>query len=132
MSGSEITSSAATFQLRVNAWVETCFSAESSKSPAVRNHRFLEEALELVQACGCTEHEAYQLVEYVFNRPMGEKAQEVGGTMLTLAALCTAHELDININAETELSRVWRCIKQIRAKDAAKPDHSPLPQLRTP
>ena len=39
-------------------------------------HRFLEEALELVQACGATASEAHQLVDYVYGRPVGEPAQE--------------------------------------------------------
>lgn len=93
-----------------------------------RNHRFLEEALELVQSLGCTASEAHQLVDYVFGRPIGEPMQELGGVQVTLAALCFPHGLDMEAAAETELARVWTKIDKIRAKQAAKPKHSPLPQ----
>lgn len=59
-----------------------CFGATISRDKAERNHRFLEEALELVQACGCTESEAAQLVAYVYGRPAGDPPQEVGGVMV--------------------------------------------------
>ena len=46
---------------------------------------------------------------------------------LTLAALCLAQGLDMHAAAETELARIWTKVEQIRAKQAAKPKHSPLP-----
>ena len=115
------------FQGRVAIWMEKCFGEEIAADGVERNHRFLEEAIELVQACGCTASEAHQLVDYVFGRLIGEKAQEVGGVMVTLAALCQAQVLDMKAAGETELARVWTKIEQIRAKQAAKPKHSPLP-----
>ena len=75
------------FQYRVKPWMDKCFGSTISKDRIERNHRFLEEALELVQACECTAEEAHQLVDYVFSRPIGDKPQEVGGVMVTLAAL---------------------------------------------
>ena len=68
-----------------------------------------------------------QLVDYVYNRPAGEVWQEVGGVMVTLAALCLAHEIDMHLAAEVELHRIWGKIEQIRKKQAAKPLHGPLP-----
>ena len=117
------------FQGRVQPWMMACFGAEISADGAERNHRFLEESLELVQACGCTVSEAHQLVEYVYGRPVGERAQEVGGVMVTLAALCLAQGLDMHAAGETELSRIWTKVEAIRAKQAAKPKHSPLPAI---
>ncbi|RQS15519.1 hypothetical protein DIE07_03565 [Burkholderia sp. Bp9002] len=35
-------------------WMLECFGAAIATDRMERNHRFLEEALELVQACGCT------------------------------------------------------------------------------
>ncbi|TES59219.1 hypothetical protein E2N91_11445 [Pseudomonas syringae pv. tomato] len=107
--------------------MEACFGAEISSDRQERNHRFLEEALELVQAGGATADEAHQLVDYVYGRSIGEPAQEVGGVMVTLAALCLANELDMHSAAETELARIWTKVDQIRAKQAAKPAMSPLP-----
>lgn len=117
-----------TFQNRVHPWMMACFGPEISADKIERNHRFLEEALELVQANGCTQSEAHQLVDYVFNRDQGDINQEVGGVMVTLAALCLASGEDMHQAGETELDRIWTKVDQIRAKQAAKPKHSPLPQ----
>lgn len=116
-----------TFQNRVAPWMLACFGDEIASDRVERNHRFLEEALELVQATGCTQSEAHQLVDYVFGRPVGEPTQEVGGVMVTLAALCLAQQMDMHSAGETELARIWTMVEQIRAKQAAKPCHSPLP-----
>lgn len=116
------------FQARVQPWLMACFGEMIAGDREERNHRFLEEALELVQACSCTADEAHQLVDYVFGRPAGEKGQEVGGVMVTLAALCLAQGLDLHDEAETELARIWTKVEQICAKQAAKPKYSPLPE----
>lgn len=116
------------FQARVAPWMQKCFGAEISRDREERNHRFLEEALELVQACGCERYEAMQLVDYVYERPTGETEQEIGGVMVTLAALCLAQNADMHECGETELARIWTAIDKIRAKQAAKPKHSPLAQ----
>lgn len=116
------------FQARVQPWMMACFGPEISADGIERNHRFLEEALELVQALGCSRSEAHQLVDYTFDRPLGDPKQEVGGVMVTLAAFCLAHGLDMAALGETELARIWTKVEQIRAKQAAKPKHSPLPQ----
>lgn len=116
------------FQARVQPWMLECFGAEIAADSIERNHRFFEEATELVQACGMTASEAHQLVDYVFARPTGEKHQEIGGVMVTLAALCLAQGEDMHAAGETELARVWTKVEQIRAKQAAKPKHSPLPE----
>lgn len=119
------------FQDRVQPWLMSCFGEMIAGDREERNHRFLEEALELVQACGCTASEAHQLVDYVFGRDVGDPPQEVGGVMVTLAALCLANDLDMHANGETELARIWTKVEAIRAKQAAKPKHSPLPQAAT-
>jgi len=116
------------FQDKVESWMNACFGPEISADIQERNHRFIEEALELVQANGCTASEAHQLVDYVYRRDQGDINQEVGGVMVTLAALCSAVGVDMKQSGEVELRRVWRKIDQIRAKQAAKPKHSPLPQ----
>lgn len=116
------------FQQRVQPWMLACFGEMIAGDREERNHRFLEEALELVQSTGCTASEAHQLVDYVYGRSVGEPAQEVGGVMVTLAALCLANGLDMHAAAETELARIWTKVEQIRAKQAAKPKHSPLPE----
>jgi hypothetical protein len=120
------------FQQRVDPWLLACFGEAIARDTGERNHRFLEEALELAQANGCTASEAYQLVDYTFGRPIGEAAQEVGGVMVTLAALCLARGIDMHAAAETELARIWTMVEKIRTKQAAKPKHSPLPEHAAP
>ncbi len=115
------------YQSRVMAWMRACFKPAHIIDTRTRGHRFLEEALELVQAGGCTKDEAIRLVEYVYNRPVGVIAQEVGGTMVTLAALCSAFHTDLFWCADTELERCWTNIAKIRAKQDLKPDFGPEP-----
>ena len=117
------------FQDRVKPWMQACFGPEISADRIERNHRFLEEALELVQANGCTASEAHQLVDYVFGRNVGELNQEAGGVMVTFAALCLASNLDMHAAGETELARISepQTMARVRAKQATKPKHSPLP-----
>lgn len=119
--------SALTYQQRVQKWLVSCFGETVAGDKQERNHRFLEEALELAQACNCTREEALQLVDYVYGRPIGEPAQEVGGVMVTLVGLCSANGISLDKAAETELCRVWTKVEQIRAKHAAKPKFSALP-----
>jgi hypothetical protein len=116
------------FQNRVDPWLQKCFCKVIAADTVERNHRFIEEALELVQACGMPKTDAHSLVEYVYGRPCGELSQEVGGVMVTLAALCIARGTDMHADAEKELARIWTKVDVIRAKQAAKPRGSALPE----
>ncbi len=120
------------FQSKVRPWLLACFGEIIAGDREERNHRFLEEALELVQACGCTAREAHQLVDYTYGREVGFPPQEVGGVMVTLAALCLANDLDMHAAGWVELDRIWGKVEQIRAKQAAKPKYSPLPESPHP
>lgn len=126
------------FQDAVDAFMQACFGAAISADRPERSHRFVEESLELGQALGCTREAAHQLVDYVFSRPVGEPRQEVGGVMVTLAALCNANsvdegggrialDLDIETCGEEELARCWTIIDRIREKRLTKPKLGPLP-----
>jgi hypothetical protein len=117
-----------TFQSRVAEWLADCFGRNSALDGDERLHRFLEEALELAQASGCTRDDATQLVNYVFSRPPGDLALEVGGVMVTLAGLCEASRVNLEDAAELELARNRSRTEEIRAKRARKRMGSPLPQ----
>lgn len=117
----------APFQARVRPWLMACFGPEIAADKVERNHRFIEESLELVQSLGCSREDCHRLVDYVFGRPAGDPPQELGGVMTTLAALSLANGLDMDDAADVELARVWAKIDKIRAKQAAKPHGSPLP-----
>ena len=116
------------FQCAVDNWMDACFGEPIKSDLLERADRFCEEALELCQTMpGFSADRAHALVDYVFGRPTGDRAQEVGGVMVTLAALCNTAGVDIGEAAETELARVWTKVDQIRAKQAAKPTGSALP-----
>lgn len=116
------------FQNYVKEWMMACFSMQVCRDKNERCHRFTEESLELVQSLGMTASEAHQLVDYVYGRKIGETKQEIGGVMVTLAALCGAIDIDMSACGHTELDRCWQNIEKIRAKYAKKLKHSPLPE----
>lgn len=120
---------AETFQNRVEPWMTACFGPEISGYRMERADRLLEEVLELLQSGDYPRERIAALTGYVWSRPKGEPAQEVGGVMVTLAAYCLAHSLDMHEAGETELARIWTKIEKIRAKQAAKPAGSALPQV---
>lgn len=118
---------AGTFQLHVGVWMQACFGPDISADRLERGDRLLEEVLELLQSGAYPRERVAALENYVYERPKGEPAQEVGGVMVTLAAYCEAHGLDMLAAGDAELTRVWGKIEQIRAKQAAKPTGSALP-----
>ena len=118
----------ADFQAGVDKWMDACFGATIKADKVERADRFIEEALELAQTMpGFNAGRAHDLVDYVFGRDQGEINQEVGGVMVTLAALCNTVGVNIEAEANRELARVWTKVEQIRAKQAAKPTGSALP-----
>ena len=112
--------SSKSFQRRVAEWLAACFPPSVRADRQERTHRFLEEALELAQANGCTRDEAHILVDYVFSRPLGQPEHEVGGVMVTLAGLCDATGIDMTAEGDRELDRNWQRINAIRRKQASK------------
>lgn len=124
------TGSGEAFQRRVQPWMMECFGEQISGDMLERADRFTEEALELVQTMpGFTAARAHALVDYVFGRDVGERYQEVGGVMVTLAALCLAAGENMHDAGEIELARINQphIVQKIRAKQAAKPTGSALP-----
>ncbi len=120
------------YQGRVAEWMMKCFGADITNSLQERCFRFFEEAGELCQALGMTEDRARDLVTYTWSRDKGEPSQEVGGAMVTLAAMCHAAGLDMAAEGETELARINtpETIDKIRHKHHAKTlrtPHSALP-----
>ena len=122
-----------TFQMRVVPWMMWCFGPKIAADITERCDRFIEESLELVQSLGYDRSRVLRLVDYTYGRPQGEVNQEVGGVMVTLAALCSAVKVDMHAAAETELGRISQpeMVKKIRAKQKAKVEAigaSPLPE----
>lgn len=108
----------ADFQKRVGSWMEQTFPPEVRTDRIERAMRFLEEATELCQSIGLSREKAGVVLDYVFGRPVGEPWQEVGGSMVTLAALCEAIGQDMAACGEREFARIDT--PEMRAKIAAK------------
>lgn len=97
------------------------FGDASVNDPQERLLRFAEEAFELMQAGGLTFSEVLGMQQYVYNRPVGEIKQEIGGVANCLFGLCHAHDLTLAKVAGDETFRVASNIETIRAKNAGKP-----------
>lgn len=116
-------------QARVSSWCQTCFGAKIARDRLERGDRLLEEVLELLQSGDYPPERVAAIRDYTWSRPKGAPAQEVGGVMITLAAYCAAHRIDMQVAAETEYHRISQpeVIAKIRAKQASKPTGSALP-----
>lgn len=108
------------FQERVKTWTVTAFGQQAATSRRERQHRLCEEVLELLQSAGYSQEDVQKMLQHVYSRPPGELRQELGGVCVTLAAFCTAYDVDQQVVAEAELSRTIANIDKIRAKHATK------------
>ena len=118
------------FQRRVWGWANACFGVGNQtgwQNTRERCNRFVEEALELCQSLDMSREDAHQIVDYVYNRPKGQRSQEVGGVMVTLAVLCECQNIEMDAAGEIELERVWNKIEVVRKKQATKRADSALP-----
>jgi len=113
---------AQSFQADVAAWMDQCFQPSLYSDMTERGDRLMEEVLELLQAHGYDSARVPTLVNYVFGRPVGEPAQEVGGVMVTLAAYCSVAGLSMQADGQAELDRINQpeVMARIRAKQDAK------------
>jgi hypothetical protein len=109
----------------IGRWCERVFGVHVANDREVRAYRFFEEATELVQAIGLTRDEAHMLVDYVYGRPVGEVLQEIGGTGVTLLALCAALKVDFDSATKLEFNRCDD--REVIAKIIAKQQHKPNP-----
>src|SRR5580704_6605978 len=77
-------------QAMIINWARMAFGEAEATGIPQRGLRLLEEAIETFQACGGDEAIAHKLVKYVFERPPGQVAQELGGVAVTVLALAAA------------------------------------------
>lgn len=107
-------------QRRVKQFVDEAFGPDSVEQRALR---FLEEAIEAFQAASGNQEQGLRLFDYVFNRPVGELSQELGGVGITLLALAETAGLDADAEEQRELRRVLsKPIEHFRARNQAKND----------
>lgn len=88
------------------AWAKATWGKEAATSPRMRAMRFIEEAMELVQAQGLSEADVNLVAKDIFSRPVGETAQEVGGVMTSLNCLVENCGLSTDECEIEELKRV--------------------------
>jgi hypothetical protein len=110
------------FQKQVNYWTDKCFGEAARQDLDTRNRRLLEEVMELTQSGGLAREAAHQIVDFVHDRPADPDPRlQVGGALVTLAALATTHGVMLGAVADAELDAGWRKMDLIRAKQSEKP-----------
>lgn len=102
-------------------WCATAFGVDHAASLPQRGVRHAEEAIELAQAAGTPREMLHQLVDYIYDRPAGKLAQEIGGSALTLLALAAAAKLSANTEEAREIARVLaKPLAHFTARNEAK------------
>lgn len=110
------------FQEAVGEWMEEAFIPSLYSNITERGDRLLEEVLELLQSKGYDRHRVATLVDYVYGRPVGDPAQEVGGVMITLAGFCHVAGLNMQWEGDRELHRIRKpeVMAKIQKKQQSK------------
>jgi len=109
-------------QQEVVDWLTDALGAAATQNAPERALRTTEEAIELAQACGVDAESLHRLVDYVFARPVGNAAQEVAGTFLTLYSTAAALGVDAHQALRKELARVRdpKVMEKVRKRQAEK------------
>lgn len=94
-------------QATIYKWVADTFGV-NTLNPSERALRFIEEAVELVQAVGLSADVVHKIVDHVFAKPPGGLAQEIGGCGTTLLALAAAHGVSADDAECDEAERVFK------------------------
>lgn len=87
-------------------WGVRCFGLGHMTDWTLRALRFGEESVEVMQSLGVTRDKAHQLVDMVYDRPVGEIERELGGSLVTLACLCHSRGESMEDLLEREIQRV--------------------------
>lgn len=89
-------------------WAVRCFGLDHCENLALRSQRTLEESAELSQALGLSRENAHKTIDAVYDRPVGEPQQEIGGILHTVGILCESMSLDPDVLHEREVRRVLK------------------------
>ena len=108
-------------QRKIAIWARAAFGEEEATGIPQRGLRLLEEAVEAFQACGGDEAIAQKLVTFVFSRPPGTIAQELGGVAVTTLALAAAAGLSADEEECREVHRVLsKPVREFTERNARK------------
>jgi hypothetical protein len=110
------------FQRLVAEWILTTLGEESATNGAERVLRLVEEAVELAQACGVDAATVHRLVDYVFERPVGDPPKEIAGCMVTLYGAASALGVDADEEFRKELLRIQQpeVVERVRRRQQEK------------
>lgn len=111
-----------TFQRRVAAWVLEVLGEKTAQNAQERSLRTAEEVLELAQACRVSREVLHRLVDYVFERPVGDAAQEISGVLVTLYSTADALGISADEALEAELLRIQQpeVMEKVRRRQSEK------------
>lgn len=109
-------------QSNVEDWMKLVFGIRA-RNREQRIARFMEEALELAQACEMTQSQIEQLTRYVYDRPKGRVGQEISGVLVTLSALATSEGVVMQHEIYKELKRIQtpEIINRVQHKFNSRP-----------
>lgn len=107
-------------QVQVKDWITGMLGEITFKSHRERALRFIEEAIELAQACGLERQDVAYTIEYVYDKPPGNVAQEIGGVHSTVLCLSQAFGLSFAGEGSKELKRCIANTDAIREKHSRK------------
>lgn len=93
-------------QTQIKTWVVTRLGPKAMRVHE-RGMRSYEENTELFQALKGTREEAHRIVDHVFDKPVGDPLQELGGCGLTLLACAEALDFDLGVAIQAELDRIF-------------------------
>jgi hypothetical protein len=108
-------------QRRIADWCVAAFGNTHASSTQQRGVRFLEEAIEAYQACGCDQAMAHKLIDYIFAKPVGDLPQEIGQVGLSILALAHAAQVSADAEEAAEVGRVLaKPLAHFLARNTAK------------
>lgn len=107
---------------RVDIWLRDCVGDDVAENLDERNHRFCEEALELLQACGYKLKDVMSMAAHVFEKePSTDIAGECADVLFVFFPLIKARDIDLGTAFRTALDRNWANSDKIREKNRHKP-----------
>ncbi len=86
-------------------WAKDTFGVAAS-GQRERALRFIEEAIELAQACGLHDRDVYLTLNRVFLRPPGSVPKEIGQTVLVLEGLAECYGVSAYTEGNKEMERI--------------------------
>lgn len=91
----------------VEQWMMRCFDqVADTRNPIERALRLVEEVIELAQCEEVDKHVLHTLIDRVYDRPVGEDYQELGGVGVCVLAYAAVKGLDADTCEAIEVRRI--------------------------